>query len=66
MEILLNGKSKIITSPLTVEKLLEDLKINPGGVVVELNLDILAKDKYRSAQLKDKDQVEIVHFMGGG
>lgn len=66
MEILLNGKPKIINPGLSVENLLEELKINSKSVVVELNFDILAKDKYGSAYLKDKDRVEIVHFVGGG
>lgn len=66
MEIVLNGKQKKINSNVSVENLLKELKINSKSVVVELNFYILAKDKYGSTYLKDKDSVEIVHFVGGG
>ncbi len=66
MEILLNGKPKTINPGLSVETLLVELKINSKSVVVELNFDILDKDKYNSTYLKDNDRVEIVHFTGGG
>lgn len=66
MEINLNGKPKNIIPNLTVGKLLEELKVNSKSVVVELNLDILDKNKYSSTYLKEDDKVEIVHFVGGG
>jgi sulfur carrier protein len=66
MEIILNGKPKDIISSLTIEGLLEELKVNSKSVVVELNLDILDKNKYSSTYLKENDKVEIVHFVGGG
>jgi thiamine biosynthesis protein ThiS len=42
------------------------LKLNPGLVVVELNLEILKRDDLAKAVLSEADQVEIVHFVGGG
>ncbi len=50
----------------TAAALLEHLKLNPGLVVVELNLNILKRDDLAKAALKEADQVEIVHFVGGG
>ena len=66
MEIILNGKEKTISPDLNIEKLLEQLKVNPLTVVIELNLDILDKNKYNRITLKENDKVEIVHFVGGG
>ena len=66
MEIILNGKEKTISPDLNIEKLLEQLKVNQLNVVIELNLDILDKNKYNRITLKENDKVEIVHFVGGG
>ncbi len=66
MEITLNGKEKTISPSLNIETLLEQLKVNPKTVVVELNLDIIDKNKYNRVKLKENDKVEIVHFVGGG
>lgn len=66
MEIILNGKEKTVSPDLNIEKLLEQLKVNPLTVVVELNLDILDKNNYNRIKLKENDKVEIVHFVGGG
>ena len=39
--------------------------LNPGRIAVELNGEILPKDKFDTA-LRDGDSAEIVHFVGGG
>lgn len=46
--------------------MLQELKIRPGRVVVELNRDILSRDAYEDTHLKEGDAIEIVHFVGGG
>jgi thiamine biosynthesis protein ThiS len=35
-------------------------------VAVELNLDIVPRDRWIETQLADGDRLEIVHFVGGG
>jgi sulfur carrier protein len=35
-------------------------------VAVELNLDIVPRDRWATTALKDGDRLEIVHFVGGG
>ena len=35
-------------------------------IAVELNGKIINRNRYRLAYLKDKDKIEIVHFIGGG
>jgi thiamine biosynthesis protein ThiS len=49
-----------------VAQLLVTLKIVPERVVVEVNLTILKRAELVSTILKDGDEVEIVHFVGGG
>ncbi len=66
IKIKLNGKDKEINDRMSVSQFLEGLKINPEGVVVELNLQVLNKAEYESAYLKEGDNVEIINIVGGG
>ena len=66
MKIRVNGEEKEIENGLTVSRLLEELQIRPGRVVVELNRDIVSREAHGSILLKEGDALEIVHFVGGG
>jgi sulfur carrier protein len=66
MKIRLNGEPYESATELTVAQLLNRLDIHDARVAVELNLDILPRDKYATTALNDGDQVEVVHFVGGG
>lgn len=66
MRIKLNGESYESPDGTTVADLLKQLGIEQPRVAVELNLDILPKDDYETTGLKEGDQLEIVHFVGGG
>ena len=65
-EMTVNGVKQTVADGTTVTRLLETLKIVPERVVVELNLKILKRAEHANAALKEGDQVEIVHFVGGG
>ena len=45
---------------------MKDLKIPINKVAIELNKEIVNKKKINKIKLKNKDVVEIVHFIGGG
>lgn len=66
INIYLNGKKEEIQEGATILKLLETKKIRPEVVTVELNEDIIAKDKFSVTFLKQDDRVEFVYYMGGG
>ena len=55
-----------LTEGIPLTDLLAQLKLKPELVVVELNLNILKKEELTTTVLKEADQVEIVHFVGGG
>ena len=61
-----NGEKREIVAGLTIGQLLEELNIRPGRVVIELNRNIVSREAYGSAILKEGDALEIVHFVGGG
>ena len=66
MEVTLNGETKQVADGITVAKLLESLQIVPERVVVELNMTILKRAQLALTVIKPADQIEIVHFVGGG
>ena len=66
MDITINGERRAVPTPQTVETLLESLGIDGRKVAVELNVEIVPRSAYGDTQLGDGDQVEIVHFIGGG
>ncbi len=66
MQITLNGEKKEFSDGITVLGLLESLRIQHQRVAVELNTEIVKKDKYAATAIKDGDSLEVVSFMGGG
>jgi sulfur carrier protein len=66
VKIHINGEQREITDGLSIARLLEELQIRPGRVVVELNRDIVSRETHGSTTLKEGDALEIVHFVGGG
>jgi len=66
IQVRLNGKDREIDSGLSVQELVESLELNPKLIVVELNREILSRDCFGEIQVSEGDQVELVHFVGGG
>lgn len=66
ISIYLNGKKEQIQDDINILALLEFKKIKPEIVTVELNDEIVSKDKYQDAYLKPNDRLEFVYYMGGG
>ncbi len=68
MKLQINGQEENLdTDSLTVSELLtlKEVKM-PEMVSVELNGDILDREKFNSTVLKESDEVEFLYFMGGG
>ena len=66
IKIKLNGKTKIINSNYKIQNLINDLKIPIKKVAIELNQEILNKKDLNKIKIKNNDNIEIVHFIGGG
>ena len=66
MKICLNGEEKILQSGLTLQQLLDELKVPSGRVACEVNLKIIKKAFYGTTPLNDGDAVEIIQAIGGG
>ena len=66
MEVMVNGEQRELPEAMTVSQLLERLQISPERVVVEVNVAILKRVQHATTLLQEGDQVEIIHFVGGG
>jgi len=66
MRLTVNGEILEKTNARTVMELLNELRIRPGQVAVEVNLSIVKKADYSTFRLNDGDKVEILNFVGGG
>ncbi|MDP2940289.1 MAG: cysteine synthase A [Candidatus Omnitrophota bacterium] len=66
INISLNGKKEQIQEDITIAKLILAKNIRPEVVTVELNDNIIEKNKYADVILKTNDRLEFVYYMGGG
>ncbi|TFG51994.1 MAG: sulfur carrier protein ThiS [Gemmatimonadales bacterium] len=66
MHLQVNGDPRTIPGPATLLDLLGHLTVDPRMVVVELNREIVRRPRLGEITLKEGDQVELVHFVGGG
>ena len=66
MRLTINGEVIDTIRAATVQELLDELKIVPARVAVEVNLTVVRKAEYEKYRLSDGDTVEIVNFVGGG
>lgn len=62
----LNGEHRRFAAPLTVAGLLDHLGLDRRKVAVERNEEIVPRSLYETTDLLDGDQLEVVHFIGGG
>lgn len=67
MRIQINGEPREIPqSALSLNELLDTLSLPPQRIAVELNKTMVPRRDWEKTILKDGDQIEIVHFVGGG
>lgn len=66
MRITVNGEPREIAPTITVSDLLRSLSVKDERVAVEVNLDVVRRDRRSACILHEGDRVEIVSFVGGG
>ena len=66
IKIRVNGKIKFIPENYKMLDLVKNLNIPLKKVAIELNQEIIDKNKLNKIRLKRNDKIEIVHFIGGG
>ncbi|CAG9622586.1 sulfur carrier protein ThiS [Sutcliffiella rhizosphaerae] len=67
MQLFINGDPVEVPDTVkTVLELLQHFQLDQKVVIVEKNKDILNKENHESEGISDGDQLEFVHFVGGG
>ena len=66
IEITLNGDRRRIAPGATIAALLAELDLDAGKVAVERNRSIVPRSTFAHAALAPGDNLEVVHFVGGG
>jgi thiamine biosynthesis protein ThiS len=66
MNLVINGEERSFDDGLTLAALIDKLGMKQDRVAVELNRDIVQRDRWTSTSLNSGDHLEIVHFVGGG
>ncbi len=66
IKIIVNGSQMTVNLKFSIKNLLEKLKMPINKVAIELNREIINKKNINKTFLKNRDKLEIVHFIGGG
>ncbi|WP_040665992.1 sulfur carrier protein ThiS [Nitrolancea hollandica] len=66
MQVKLNGKLVKLDAVGTVAELLEQRNLRATLVAVEQNGTIVPRAEFDRRAIRDGDELEIVHFVGGG
>ena len=66
MTIIVNGEKREIQTEVTLSELLENLSVPSERIAVELNKQVVRRKDWENVQIADADNIEIIHFVGGG
>ena len=66
LQVRVNGKEHRLEEGTSVAALLETLEFLKEGVAVEINRHIVPRRRHAEILLEDRDEIEIVTFVGGG
>ena len=66
MEVTVNGARREVPADVTVRELIEHLGLTEGPVAVEINRTIVPRARHADQRVSPGDEIEVVHFVGGG
>ena len=66
VSIQVNGEHRRVRSGLSLAELAQDLGLLPEKVAIERNLEVVPRSTLGDVLVEDGDELEIVHFVGGG
>ena len=61
-----NGEKRQVVEKSTIVDLLRSAKVESRFCAVELNLEIVSKERYETTCLVNDDKIEVVTLVGGG
>ena len=66
MKVYVNEMAVEVPEGTSILAFLVQKELKPGTVIVEHNLEIVAREAWESVILAPEDQLQIVSFVGGG
>lgn len=66
MRVHVNGEEKDVAEGLTLDRLLDAMKVERTRVAVEVNSEVVRRARHAEVVVKAGDRIEIVTFVGGG
>ncbi|MCL6506920.1 MAG: sulfur carrier protein ThiS [Bryobacteraceae bacterium] len=66
IEIVVNGERRRVPEGQTVLEFLRSLNVDPARVAVEMDREILKRERWAQTPLAPGARLEIVQFVGGG
>ncbi|HEY6766448.1 MAG TPA: sulfur carrier protein ThiS [Candidatus Sulfotelmatobacter sp.] len=69
MKLQINGQDRDFpesSSRFTLDVLVDSMGMKPDRVAIELNRNIVPRDRWTQTLLSEGDRLEVVHFVGGG
>lgn len=66
MNVTVNGEAREVAPGTSVSALLIELGLHPRLIVVEHNREILDRTSFDTTEIRAGDNLELVHFVGGG
>ena len=65
MKINLNGNT-VETTSLSLLDLVAEQGLNPKSLIAEYNYEVVQQESWGNIHIKDKDNIELLSFVGGG
>jgi sulfur carrier protein len=66
MKIIINGITKEIPYEINIVELLENFSLPKERIAIEINKQVVRKKDWGNIKVVEADQIEVIHFVGGG
>ena len=66
MRVTVNGAERDVPDEVTVRGLIDHLGLTEGPVAVEVNRAVVPRARHAEHRVMPGDEIEVVHFVGGG
>ncbi|HZE98692.1 MAG TPA: sulfur carrier protein ThiS [Planctomycetota bacterium] len=66
MTLTVNGEAKTVAEGLTLAQFVRELGLERNPIAIELNRQVVPRDRHGETRLAEGDRLEIVTLVGGG
>lgn len=66
ISVRINGQLKTFEEPLTLDELLQALEVSSPAIAIAINSEIVPRSEFQRVKVRNRDQIEIIHAVGGG